>query len=164
MKRLEKWELELLPVSLITPLKFARQVKKRNEALLKALEDGLANWSGRVGCPHCIEAKKKCMESGWLIPSCDYCRWSVSQKAKYIATEFCLKHKFGNVLYSDVSVRYHDGSECLVGNLTYDNTKKFLKGHIRWADRIIDGTYAEYAEKHGIKKAVRVDGKWVVQE
>jgi len=160
IKRLMEWEKDLLPLSLITPKKMARQILKRNKPMLKAWEGGedeMDYFRGDVGCPHCIESRELTSSA-----VCYACRWAVLADSFHGTREICLATDFGDFNTEESGIHYQPYSEDFLCHVPseYEATGVVLKGHIRWANRILDGTYKEYAKKHGIKKPRRVGKMW----
>jgi hypothetical protein len=143
MLRLEGWELEILPVSLITPKKFAKQVIRRNQAMLTAIrEKKTDDFVGEVGCPHCQEAD-----------GCESCRWMSVQTVLPLGTirDICLRARFGNVKYNQTLVDYSLHDEFFMTARPTKKTIAFLEAHVLWAERILDGTYKAFAKEYRIK-------------
>lgn len=159
MKRLAEWEKKLLPLSLLTTDEQARQIVTRNEGLLGALRKNTA-YRGRVGCPHCT----KSIKNDYLCHDCDW-RFTV-KKTSAINDMTCINFSFNGVTLCSVrKTVYRSGSsheECIIYAAEFEkyspfsNPKmrgrafKFLKAHIKWGKRILDGTYREYAGRRCI--------------
>lgn len=152
MIRLADWEKKLLPLSIVTSVQEAEKILERNEALLEAVRKNKA-FEGSLGCPHC---SRDCGDY-----RCSVCRWA---EIKSRARKPCLHFKFDGVALNNVAqhnskhswynsfigISYGTTSETyhpISGKKIRANIFKFLKAHIKWAKRIIDGTYTAYYEK-----------------
>ena len=115
----------------------ARQIRKRNIALLNALNSNKDDYFGEVGCPHCL------MED--YLEECKCCAWTLAENNKQVKTEACLRHSFGGVKYNEIS-RYlsyfAESEDLIVSDGISDKTKEkiriFLLGHIEWARIILN--------------------------
>jgi hypothetical protein len=142
-KVLTKQELQNL-LNVKTSLRQAKLIKKRNAELLEAFEHFRESkrcliyendWRNLpYACPHCD-----------LNMRCDSCAWKVEPFHKYLIT-FCLRATFGGVRYSTVEkvISYSPG-HCSVNayravhcsSKKASEVRKFLKGHIEWAEAVI---------------------------
>ena len=149
--RLSEWEKNLLPLSLVTTKRQAERILRRNRYLMRAAREHRI-YSGSTGCPHCTYQNRK---------NCGLrCPWKMV--GGYLRSgSHCLSVELDGVSYFGTSaVEYNSNSERLTRAHTDDASVIYLKAHILWARRMIDGTYKEYAKKEGIEKPEKVDGVW----
>lgn len=151
MVRLADWEKKLLPLSLVTTKAEAKQIVKRNRSLLWRFRLRIRRGS-RYGCPHCL-----CPVIG--PPQCYNCRWMLTSGIG----RSCIGFEFDGVaLNKQHCVKYGPTAEKVVQSKVTPrkDVTKFLKAHILWGKRMIDGTYKRYAERHGVKIPRRIGGIW----
>jgi hypothetical protein len=128
----------------------------------------MLNFRGTIGCPHCQECR--CLGGGRGGKDCDPCRFWVLREldSEISSVNPCLRVKFGGIAYLNTYVCYSANREELLSRITeephlrtLENTRRFLEAHILWADRILDGTYREWAARHGIRRPRRdSEGYW----
>ena len=137
-----------------TTKKWARQIKKRNIALLKVLRsfephlkeirEGTYDKEDYIqidiGCPHCQ-----------AVGCCENCSWFISRlDGRHL--EFCTNQKFGGVSfvglihyvkydedYAAINMEDPRKTNAKIQRGRYDRSETFLLGHIQWADMIISG-------------------------
>lgn len=163
MIRLSDWELDLLPLSLITTKKEAETILKRNDDLLDAHKSDV-NYAGKVGCPHCKAERVH----GSGFPMYRYqcadseCKWD-TVITPYGGDPICCYAPFNGVTLQELEcVTYGHNDEVYEAGCTDDaEGGTFIAAHILWVGRILDGTYVEYATLKGIKKSKQdIEGKW----
>ncbi len=149
MARLKTWEKTLLPVSLVTTKPFARQVLKRNKLLLERIEDGTwDDYVGKVGCPHCLEVNEACSSCRWMVYKHRSFHHQPVGKCAYALFDGVNLYTTGNEVKFSVDEEWFRGKPTKI-------SIRFLKAHVLWAERILDGTYKQYAKEKGIKRPVR---------
>jgi len=161
---LTKEEVKLL-AKIKTSEKYARQIKRRNKAMLKAAEAMIANfdeiWGARngdedtheyiyeqydygsdIGCPHCTLPSINCHDCAW---------WKVLRRPRC-----CLGVKFGGISarkvryglfyavydsrFEEVCISYEAAPKRKSTALKQlNNIITILKGHIEWADLALSG-------------------------
>ena len=124
---------------------FPRLFKER----LRAAADGIhpddpEYYSGKIGCPHCIEATLQCS-------SCVCCKWRAIQAEE--TPLVCLTQEFCGVSAKQVgmgflTLEYYRNGEVLSCNIDRytperliecaGNITRILDGHIEWADIVIN--------------------------
>jgi hypothetical protein len=124
----------------------AKQIRKRNIALLRAIKRGVA-WRGEVGCPHCQVVGEN---------ECDTCAWSKHPASKMNARLFgkpyennifgvcCLGVTFGGIPMRAVQgcgIEYAADWESFDPIKYHDNysgsIERAIRGHIEWANEVI---------------------------
>lgn len=148
---IQNWEDDLLQVALNTPDWAAKQILERNQVLLdqlisiRAQEDN--GWPISkdtcfhisIGCPHCSANCDRCLYTQVYGNIC-------SPEDILHFHDACLKFYFGKYRYMQVrGLTYTPTSAGFVyHDCNFPKISNFLRAHIQWATRMIDGTYRRY--------------------
>ena len=147
---LKKREIEVLK-QVKTTKKQAKQILRRNKPMLAVIEEAIKKYGkrkykddpiwdgyeGDIGCPHCTTGAN-------LLHPCNKCSWNVPPELGLGPHAPCLGAGFGGVsMNSQLVVEYDSSGEfiwfdaCSKDDLK--DARKFLKGHIEWAQMVLDG-------------------------
>ena len=130
------WHI-LRKVAELSPKSYARQIKRRNVALLRLLEKGESGMV-EIGCPHCEKHQA----------SCGLCPWkpAVPKKQRKGKLVPCVAVFFGGVRLADVGNYGRDvgidyattwaAISLHTPNPTqHASCRRFLERHIEWAEK-----------------------------
>ena len=159
---------KLLRVAKLTPKKWAKKIRRRNNGLLKAIAKGWEDYDGAVGCPHCPRfpfSEEICKQCAFFAAAPRGARWHYNTSGfghRYNLDLFCIdpRYSFGGCTYGRASragLRYGPATEQLLGPNTHSRSwtwspgqgydgavlKPYLDGHLDFADMI---------EQHGTDK------------
>jgi len=160
-KILSKKELKNL-FRVRTTVKEAKQIKKRNLLLLEAVNKRKL-YVSEIGCPHC---KVKVVDSAYedMTTDCEHCAWKPFASRTNLIP--CFGATFGGVsllsLQNNGLSFYHDeeafepqdlADSPMGKEVTLRRIVTFLKGHIEWADAILEKSKSKKSKKSKKKKA-----------
>jgi len=139
MNVLTKEELERL-LKVKTTVKQARQIIKRNQAVLRAIQtDPEKSRTFEIGCPHCK------WDGDGL--QCGKCAYQVKNNDNVVFPLYtaCCDYTFGGLKYKDPEISDYiylrgSGIEYSPYRTTEDNLnaiKTWLQGHIEWGQEVI---------------------------
>jgi hypothetical protein len=134
-KEMSKYKTDWKVLRLVaenSPRRYAKQIRKRNVGLLKALKRGEWGFESHVGCPHC--------------KSCDSCLWPWAVNEVYRTTDSCCGVFFAGLRLRDIlGITYSPNWEsvyCAMDTLPEADRQqcireaiRFVKAHIEWTNR-----------------------------
>jgi len=130
----------------------AKVIKARNVRLLEAL-DRACSGNGAVnnevvpiGCPHCLGSGRNCSSCSWRIPRLK----KLAKESGYNFCTFCNYATFGGISADTVPFVVYAPGWAMATSITIDGitrsaglemSKRFVKGHIEWADAVLEGRW-----------------------
>ena len=124
----------------------ARVIKIRNVRLLEALDKWPVSTTIPIGCPHCLVNGRNCSSCSWRIPRLK----KLAKESGYNFCTFCNYATFGGISADKVPFVIYAPGWAMATSTTIDGisrsagleqSKRFVKGHIEWADAVIEGRW-----------------------